>query len=292
MKNQILDFSALKDDNIKSFRIKKLFNELPTMNNLKKRNPKLYKKDYKCPRCNQNEETLTHLWECEKAANDMVILRLKAKKNLFKLIKNSNKFNNVDNLLDELFPFCKTKKQLKRHDKFNSDYYKNFEDKKFKLEYTYIWNGLDFFDNILKGWIPIRLINLLRKYLKRDSKTFIKNLLVKWLGKIDTMFFEKIWKPRNEDMLRWENTNNISKLQKRKRLSKSREKSKGEIRKANKITFSGKKRSSVHIFDENLDFKIREILGLNRMDFQRVTDKKILIKFKLDIENGANLLSW
>src|SRR5581483_307010 len=71
-------FFSVKDDHIKSFRIKKLFNELPTLDNLKKRNPHIYKPEHKCPRCHQKEETLIHLWECSKATNDMVILRLKA----------------------------------------------------------------------------------------------------------------------------------------------------------------------------------------------------------------------
>src|SRR6201992_3286334 len=284
-KNEKTDsgFFNIKDDHIKSFRIKKLFNDLPTMDNLKKRNPKTYKTEHKCPRCHYEEETLSHLWECSKATNDMVILRLKAKKKLFKLIRQSEKFKNLDDLFDDLFPFFKTQNQLRRHTEANSIYYQNFDNKKFKLEYTYIWDGVDSFDNILKGWIPQRLICLLRKYMKRESKTFIKNMLIKWLGKIDSLFFEKIWKPRNEDMLIWEQNNNITKLQKRKKnLSKSHPKSKREIRNLNKTTYSGKKKSSVHVLDEKLDFKIRNIFGLNR-GFQWVLDKKIMIYIKISL---------
>ena len=65
---------------------------------LKKQNSKTYKTKHKYPRCHYKEETLLHLWEYLKATNDMVILRLKAKKKLFKLIKQSEKFKNLDNL--------------------------------------------------------------------------------------------------------------------------------------------------------------------------------------------------
>jgi ribonuclease HI len=270
-----LGFFSLKDDNVKSFRVKKLFNDLPTMDNLIKRNPKVYKQEYKCPRCLQDTETLNHLWECSNANNDLILLSLKAKKKLFKLIDKSEKFKykSIADLKEELFPFFKTKKQLQWYNEVNSEFYKKFDDKKFKLEYTYVWNGLDSFDNILKGWIPIRLVQILRKYLKRDSKAFIKNLLIKWLGKVDNMFFEKIWKPRNEDMQNWEKDKGISKLQKRRKIDKKmHSRSRSETRKNNKIAFSGKKKSSVHVMDEQLESKIRIIFGLDRKGFHRVLD--------------------
>ena len=98
---------------------------------------------------------------------------------MFKLIKQSERFKNLDDLFDDLFPFFKTQNQLRRHTEDNSIYYQNFDNKKFKQEYTYIWDGLDSFDNILKGWIPQRLVCLLKKYLKWESKTFIKRMLIK-----------------------------------------------------------------------------------------------------------------
>ena len=65
-------------------------------------------------------------------------------------------------------------------------------------------------------------------------------------------------------MLLWEQNNDITKLQKRKKnLSKFHPKSKREIRNLNKIIYSGKKKSSVHILDEKLDTEIRNIFGLN-----------------------------
>ena len=67
-------------------------------------------------------------------------------------------------------------------------------------------------------------------------------MLIKWLGKIDSLFFEKIWKPCNKDMLLWEQNNNITKSQKRKKnLTKFHSRSKREIRNLNKTTYSEKK---------------------------------------------------
>jgi ribonuclease HI/transcription elongation factor Elf1 len=185
-------FFSLKDDNTKSFHIKKLFNELPTMENLKKRNPKIYLKSFNCPRCDKDKETLSHLWNCKKANNDIILLCLKMKNKLFKLIRKGDRFKNLDDLFDELYPFFKTSKHLKRHTKQNSDYYKNFDDKKFRMEYTYVWNQVDSIDPLLQGWIPLRLINLLCRYMKRISKNFIKSILIKWLGKVNKFFFDQV----------------------------------------------------------------------------------------------------
>ena len=61
-------------------------------------------------------------------------------------------------------------------------------------------------------------------------------------------------------MLLWEQNNNITKSQKKKKnLTKSYPRSKREIRNLNKTTYSGKKKSSVHILDEKLDAEIRNI---------------------------------
>jgi hypothetical protein len=121
--------------------------------------------------------------------------------------------------------------------------------------------------------------------MNRPSKNFIKHLLIKWLGKIDKIFFEYIWKKRNDDMLLWENNHNITKSDKTSKVvssSKSKPRSKEEIRERNKINFSGKKRNSVHILDEQLYDKIKSIFGLIRSNFHRDTDKKIFI-YRLDL---------
>jgi len=76
-------------------------------------------------------------------------------------------------------------------------------------------------DSILQGWIPHRLVNILKRYMKKESKKFIKNLLIKWLGKVDSFFFELIWKKRNDNMIIWEENHGINKNQKRNITSKN-----------------------------------------------------------------------
>jgi hypothetical protein len=196
----------------------------------------------------------------------MVTLRIKARRRLFKLIKQSEKFIRLDYLFDELFPFFKTVKQLNRHTMQNSKFYQRFSDKKFKQEYTYVWNGIDSLDTIIRGWVPRRLIDLLYRYMKRKSKKIIKHILTKWLGKIDNLFFNYIWKKRNDDMIRWEKANGIDETLKNKNqsMSKRRNRSKAETRNKNKEHYSGKKKTSVHVLDEQLYNRIKIIFGLDR----------------------------
>src|ERR1051325_11668996 len=111
----------------KSFQDQKLFNELPVMEVLKIRKPQIYKSNFLCPRCNDKKETINHLFKCSKADNDVLMLQKIAKDKLIKWIRKSEKFRNIDELIEELFTFFKTTKQLQRFTKANSDYYSNFD---------------------------------------------------------------------------------------------------------------------------------------------------------------------
>ena len=52
--------------------------------------------------------------------------------------------------------------------------------------------------------------------MKIQSKKFVNSLILKWLGKINSLFFDLIWVKRNEDMLNWEKEHNILKQDKEK----------------------------------------------------------------------------
>ena len=54
-------FLTLKENKRKSFKYKLLIEELLTLQSLKRRLPKIYKKDLLCIRCNNMEETYRHL---------------------------------------------------------------------------------------------------------------------------------------------------------------------------------------------------------------------------------------
>ena len=52
---------SLENHNIRSFAVKIRCNELPTINNLVKRNPELYKGIWRCSVCKQEDEDYDHL---------------------------------------------------------------------------------------------------------------------------------------------------------------------------------------------------------------------------------------
>jgi hypothetical protein len=132
-------FLNLKRDKEKSFKIKILFNELPVIEKLKVRNPKTYLSIFKCPRCKSHDETLEHLWNCSKADNDVVFLQLNAREFIKNLIHQAECFSNVDDLLQKLFKYTKTTKNLKKHTTERARFYRQLNNHySFKLEYIYV----------------------------------------------------------------------------------------------------------------------------------------------------------
>jgi hypothetical protein len=284
-------FCDLQDDKIKAFRIKKMFNELPVLGNLKTRFPKIYKLDI-CPRCLKGKETISHLWECDKANNNMVILCSKVTESLKKILrKRSKKFFDVELLIDEIFPFGRTSKLLKENTKERFNFYKRFDRYKFRPEFKYVWNNKSSIDHLLRGRIPFSLINLLRSHLKKNCKKTIKDILFRWLGKIDHHFFENIWKPRNDDILRWEEQVGITKKLKRGLPDNKRVRKRGETRKLNKINYSGRKKLKVHALDDQLALYVRNLIGLNPFHLECGQENSmIFIVFK--IVRCARWLLW
>jgi hypothetical protein len=275
-KNNPKRFVNLNIDKEKSFKIKKLFNELPTMENLKKRFPKVYLKNFKCPRCEEHNEDISHLWNCRIADNDVVFIQRRSSERLRKLLNyNSNKFHNIDDLIESLFPFSKTVKNLKSHNKASADYYSIKPEYNYKLDYTYIWDEKKFMDDILRGWIPKDLFDTILSNMKSPIKKFNKDLIFKWMGKVNNLFFNHIWIKRNEDMINWEKQHNISKQDKKKKryydkkskdqLKKSIVKSDTEISRKNnreykKRAMNGKKKNTVNYIDDLLYIEIKTFI--------------------------------
>ena len=260
-------FMDLTDDKIKTFRLKKMFNELPVLSKLKTRNPKIYKSDI-CPRCSKDKETISHLWKCDKSHNEMVILCNKMSESFKKILRKAgNKFHHVENMIEDLFPFGKTNKLLADRTEQRANFYKRFDRNKYKLEFKYIWDNRSSIDGLLRGRIPFSIINILRSYLKKNSKKTIISILYKWIGKIDRYFFDKIWKPRNDDILAWEEKEGITRALKRGCEKNDSFRNKGLVRKINKIAYSGKKKFKVHALDEELALYVRNLVGFNLTDF-------------------------
>ena len=100
-------FFTLKENNSKNFKIKKMLEELPTLEKLKIRNEKVYKKDLLCIRCGNKKENMTHLWECVKERNDVIFFERYIYEWLCGKVKNSENFKNKDDLLCELYKYTR-----------------------------------------------------------------------------------------------------------------------------------------------------------------------------------------
>src|SRR3954466_10090692 len=54
--------------------------ELPLQNKLVQRNPEVYKKDWKCMLCNQEQESWAHLWRCPDLLSRLIALQQATKR--------------------------------------------------------------------------------------------------------------------------------------------------------------------------------------------------------------------
>jgi hypothetical protein len=265
-------FMNLKLDQEKAFKVKKFINDLPTMENQIKRFPKIYKGSSLCSRCNKYKETLEHLWECPNADNDTLFIQRYSKERFRKLVYHSGKFIRIDDLMNELFPFFKIKKNLKRHTAENAKFYKNLG--KTKLDWLYIWDQKDSMDTIFKGIVPRSLIEIMLKYQKTSSLAIIKQILIKWMGKINSLFYERIWKKRNDDMIQWEQSKGITKRLKMNRVNSRKGKNKKKTNQPLPKASSNRERLkrenrackqiTGHLIDLELYEKIKKVMGLNK----------------------------
>jgi hypothetical protein len=273
------NFVNMKIDKEKSFKIKKFVNELPVMEVQKLRFPKLYKENYMCPRCGVKKETLEHLWNCSKADNEVLDIQSRIKERFRKLVLRSNNFD-VDSMMVELFPFFKIKKNLRRFTKESSKFYVDLGGKKSRrMEYTYIWDGVNSLDNIMMGFLPGKMIDIMFKYQKRKSSNEVKKILLSWANKLNSLIFEKLWKIRNDLMIEWEISVNITnKLKKRSILKKKPNKNSykkqrdglpnpSSNRERLKRGIRVGKQSTVHLIDELTYRAIKLDVGLNDFDF-------------------------
>ena len=74
--------TSIQDSKTKAFWIKISQNELPTLDNLAIRNPKIYGKHQNCPLCNLDKETRLHLFTCPATFNKREEIWIKAKDNI------------------------------------------------------------------------------------------------------------------------------------------------------------------------------------------------------------------
>jgi hypothetical protein len=277
-------FTKLQISKFKAFKYKKIINELPVIEILKRRVPKIYKEEMNCPRCNRKGETLQHLWECVDARNDIIHIEKIAKEKLHELIVTNDNLINKDVLEDEIYKFTRTKCTLRESNtEENVKIYKIL--KPFDKRRTYIWDGNGSLDQILMGWIPSQIIDIVSKYQRRKNRAQIRKLILEWSREINWLFFKNIWCKRNEKMIQWEKDNNISLAEKRQKNVK-----KNIVRERNKRKITGKRNTYYHVVNEELYKIIKKEIGLDfqnslniRVGFYVVTCYNVLVLDRNDI---------
>jgi ribonuclease HI/endonuclease/exonuclease/phosphatase family metal-dependent hydrolase len=209
-------YRHFKDHNFKAFNVKKLMGELPTIEKLKIRRPDIYHQDLNCIRCGKEKEDTDHLWKCVAATNDMVIIGIKSRRFLNKILHGQKK---KDEIVEALHKYTKLERELKLFNtEENTAAYRTWKDSSF--DKTYVWDKSGSLDDLLRGWIPRNLFQTLKNFFTSAKK--IERILLCWIVKLNTWFFRRIWKPRNEMMIEWEKENNIT--QKMKTNGKSKKK--------------------------------------------------------------------
>ena len=97
------------------FKFKLMINELPVIENLKKRTKNLYKDDLNCIRCNNYIEIMEHLQECLMVRNEVVLFELEMKEWLENIIRSNKRFTSHDDLIDKLYKYTKFSCTLCEH---------------------------------------------------------------------------------------------------------------------------------------------------------------------------------
>src|SRR5437763_7332333 len=85
----------------------------------------------------------------------------------------------------------------------------------FDKRLTYIWDETESMDNLIRGWIPNRLLDILKQKKVKGSMKDIEELISDWVMKI-VKFIKGLWQRRNDDPAKWKKFNNITKAEKHK----------------------------------------------------------------------------
>jgi hypothetical protein len=195
--------TSIKQAKERSFRIKLMNDELPTMSNLQKRKPNIYK-ETTCPICKEKEEDTGHILECTSSTN--------ARSQMWKEVKEKviTKYQEI------------TKRSKKRPNKENNnptnliqliDHWE-IQFSNSSQELINISLGL-FDDPKRKAWNDKARKDGLRNTEGQTILDFISRKFLRLIRK-------KIWIPRCEKTIAWENTQGIGKKEKRKNKEKGK----------------------------------------------------------------------
>ena len=181
--------TSFKNHHTKAFRLKLMFDTLPVLEHLKQRRPDLYSANLTCPLCNapQAYESMNHLWTC----------------NRFKPV--------TQRILNNFKSFIGKKITKKSPDAILT-----------QLEDFDCWSltnsatTIDAF-YLIRGFLPVELITYITGFTKHRSVT--NKILMKGLHSLHNELYTHIWKVRNELFIAFEQTLNITDLQKRSAIT-------------------------------------------------------------------------
>ena len=72
-------------------------------------------------------------------------------------------------------------------------------------------------DDLLRGWISMDLVNIFCKFQICKRKKDIEEIITEWVNKCHRIFWQ-IWKSRCNAIIEWETVNNITTIEKRKKV--------------------------------------------------------------------------
>ena len=101
-------------------------------------------------------------------------------------------------------------------------------------------------DDLIRGWIPNRLLDILKQKKIKGSMKDIEELISDWVMKI-VKFIKGLWQGRNNDFAKWEKFNNITKAEKHK--IRKNKKSQNEQRKRKIL---GKRSNYYHFINDKI----------------------------------------
>ena len=127
----------------------------------------------------------------------------------------------------------------------------------YNLDLIYKWDNNGSLDDIIEGWIPKELIEILFEFQIKRNRNIIKKLLMEWARKINDIIYNDFWKSRNEAMHHWEKENNINFMKKRNKKGGNKKLARENL----KRKISGKKDNYEHVVDENRYLMVARKIG-------------------------------
>ncbi|CAG8634336.1 6126_t:CDS:1, partial [Diversispora eburnea] len=182
--------TSTRDNSLRSFSIKLLNEELPTMKVLHTRKPEIYK-DKKCPFCNIYDETNTHVFMCKDTPNTL--------KNTFcyilkKVFTQETGKKTDPNMLKKIYNshFLQVDIGRQIRDTLPVDRFA--------------------YNDLVKGLIPRSIYNIVKNYINQAAitKTVILKTFYKWKE-----ILRSTWIMRCKEFLKWEISNEINEIKKK-----------------------------------------------------------------------------